>query len=178
MLTHRISTLVLAAGLALSACGGGDEPAPTTATTPAPAATPAPAPAAAPVAYDGEDAEITLSPVGDEMKYAQTEFTVHPGQTVRLIFNNTATSPAMQHNVAILKSRDDVQTVGTAAASAADTDYIAPRTAGKIIAHTPMSAPGETVEVTFTAPAAGDYPYICTYPGHYIMMKGTMHVVP
>lgn len=175
MFTHRISTLILAAGLALSACGGGDEPATTAVTTPAPAATPAPA--TPPPAYKGEDAEVTISSVGEEMKYAETEFTVHPGQTVKLTFTNAATSPAMHHNVVVLKSTDDVQMVGTAAASAADTEYIAPRTASKIIAHTPMSAPGETVEVTFTAPAAGDYPYICTYPGHFIMMKGTMHVV-
>jgi azurin len=31
--------------------------------------------------------------------------------------------------------------------------------------------------VTFTAPAAGDYPYICTFPGHYMTMRGVMHVV-
>lgn len=169
----RIPTFLLAAGLVLSACGGGD------ASTSPPASAPeAAAPEAAPPVYEGEAAEITITPVGDEMKYAQTEFTVHPGQTVTLTFTNTATSPAMQHNVAILKSTDDIQTVGAAGASAADTDYIAPRTASRVIAHTPMSAPGETVEVTFTAPAAGDYPYICTFPGHFTMMKGTMHVVP
>ena len=84
----------------------------------------------------------------------------HAGQTVTLTFNNTATSAAMHHNVAILKSADDVQTVGQAAASAADTDYIAPRTASRVIAHTPMSAPGETVEVTFTAPATASVPHI------------------
>lgn len=173
MLTPRIS--VLAVALALSACGGGD--APPAPAAPAVPATPAPAASTPPPAYEGEDAAITIAPLGEEMKYAETEFTVHAGQTVTLTFTNTATNEAMHHNVAILKSRDDVQTVGTAAASAADTDYIAPRTASKIIAHTPMSAPGETVEVTFTAPAVGDYPYICTYPGHYIMMKGTMHVV-
>ena len=176
MFTHRMSALVLAAGLALSACGGDDAPA--TPATPAPAPAPAAEAPAPPPAYEGEPAEITITPVGDEMKFAETEFTVKPGQTVKLIFNNTATSPAMQHNVAILKSTDDIQTVGTAGASAADTDYIAPRTASRVIAHTPMSAPGETVEVTFTAPAAGDYPYICTFPGHFTMMKGTMHVVP
>ncbi len=177
MFTNRIPALVLAAGLALSACGGGDAPAPTAPVAPAAPAAPAPE-AAAPPAYEGEAAAITIAPVGEEMKYATTEFTVKPGQTVNLTFTNTATSAAMHHNVAILKSTDDVQTVGQAAASAADTDYIAPRTASRVIAHTAMSAPGETHEVTFTAPAAGDYPYICTYPGHFIMMKGTMHVVP
>ncbi len=46
-----------------------------------------------------------------------------------------------------------------------------------ILAHTPMSTPGETVQVTFTAPSEpGTYRYICTYPGHYVMMQGTMTV--
>ena len=177
MSTHLASTLLLGAGLALSACGGGGTDQPTI-DTPAPVAPAAPAASATPPAYEGDAAEITLTPVGNEMKYAETEFTVHPGQTVKLTMNNTATSPAMHHNITVLKSRDDVQMVGTAAASAADTDYISPRTESKIIAHTPMAAPGETHDVTFTAPAAGDYPYICTYPGHFVSMKGTMHVVP
>ncbi|MGH7283704.1 MAG: plastocyanin/azurin family copper-binding protein, partial [Polyangiaceae bacterium] len=29
---------------------------------------------------------------------------------------------------------------------------------------------------TFTAPGPGKYPYICTYPGHYMTMKGTLEV--
>ena len=38
--------------------------------------------------------------------------------------------------------------------------------------------PGESVEVTFTAPdTPGDRPYICTFPGHYVGgMKGTLIV--
>jgi azurin len=41
-----------------------------------------------------------------------------------------------------------------------------------------MSNPGQTVEVTFTAPSAtGDYPFICSFPGHFATMRGTMHVV-
>jgi azurin len=33
-----------------------------------------------------------------------------------------------------------------------------------------------TADVTFTAPAKGTYPYICTFPGHYQTMKGVMTV--
>ena len=183
MRTPRIALLALALGaLPLAACGGGNEPAePTTQTTPAPQAeTPAPAPAPAPEAvpaYDGPPAEITLTPVGEQMEYEQKEFTVHPGQTVHLTFNNTATNPAMHHNVTVLQMNASINAIGQAAMGAASTDYIPQAQADQIIAHTPMSAPGETVEVTFTAPAAGDYPYICTYPGHYMTMQGTMHVV-
>ena len=31
--------------------------------------------------------------------------------------------------------------------------------------------------VEFTAPAEGEYTYVCTFPGHYMMMQGTMRVV-
>lgn len=119
---------------------------------------------------------VTIQPVGNEMRYEQTEFSVRPGQEVRLIFENTATSEAMHHNVVIIEDRESVDRVGNAALEAgAEADYIPEDNA--IIAYTAMAAPGETVEVTFTAPdTEGDYPYICTYPGHYMLMQGTMRV--
>jgi azurin len=174
-----IRTLLLAtAALTLAACGGPDtgvETASTPAAPAAPAAAPAPEPA---VAYDGPPAEVTIAPVGDEMKFEQTEFTVAPGQTVHLTFTNTATSAAMRHNVVVLDPGTDVAQFGQASASASGTDYIPRRLEDSIVAHTAMSGPGETVEVTFTAPTTpGDYVYICSYPGHYTTMKGTMRVV-
>jgi azurin len=48
-----------------------------------------------------------------------------------------------------------------------------------MVAHTPQAKPGETVDITFTAPdTPGAYPYICTTPGHYMMMKGVLTVTP
>lgn len=121
-------------------------------------------------------AQIEIRPVGDEMRFEQTEFTVKPGQQVRLVFVNTATSPAMQHNVVILTDPNAVDRVGTAAMEAGEANEYVP-TDEAILAHTPLAAPGETVEVTFTAPSEpGDYKYICTFPGHYVMMQGTMRV--
>jgi azurin len=116
--------------------------------------------------------------VGEEMRYAVTEFTVAPGQEVHLVMNNTATNPAMRHNVVILNLDADVQAFGTAAATAADTDFIPAAMQDQVIAHTPMSNPGQTVEVTFTAPKEpGEYMYVCTFPGHYIAgMKGKLVV--
>jgi len=163
----------LAALLTLAACGGDEPPA-----TPDPAAPPqtADASAAAPPAFDGPPAEITLTPVGETMAYEQTEFTVQPGQTVRLTFRNTATNATMNHNVVVLAAGADANAVGQAAMEAVATDYIPEAMADQILAHTAMAAPGETVTVEFTAPAAGDYTYICTFPGHFMMMKGVMRV--
>lgn len=118
---------------------------------------------------------ITLTPEGDQMKFAQTEFTVQPGQTVTIVFENTASSPAMQHNVVVLNSADEETTkrVGQAALNAPN--YVPDDPA--VIAATDIAKPGETTEVTFTAPETpGEYTYVCTYPGHYATMQGTMVV--
>ncbi len=175
-----IRTLLLATtAFTLAACGGDDTAVETAAAPPPAAPAPTPTPEPEPVAaFDGPPAEVTIAPLGDEMKFEQTEFTVAPGQTVTLTFTNTATSAAMRHNVVVLDPGTDVAQFGQAAASAAGTDYIPRRMEDAIVAHTAMSGPGETVEVTFSAPTTpGDYVYICSYPGHYMTMKGTMRVV-
>ena len=46
------------------------------------------------------------------------------------------------------------------------------------LAKTALAGPGETVQVTFTVPSTpGDYPYLCTFAGHYQAgMKGALTV--
>lgn len=117
--------------------------------------------------------EILIEPVGDELKFKQTEFTVAPGETVRLIFKNTAT--VMPHNVVVLNTASPtvVNRVGMAAIT--DPDYVPDDPA--ILAYTKVAQPGEVVEVTFKAPDnPGRYRYVCTFPGHYSLMQGTMVV--
>jgi len=148
--TLRFSFVV--AALVLIGCGGGSSSTP-------------------------EPIEVRLTPVGNEMRYEQTEFTVSPGQTVTIIFENTATSEAMQHNVVVLNSNDDAvaQRVGMAGLAAAATGYVPEDEA--ILANTEMAKPGETTQVTFTAPTEpGTYRYICTFPGHFTLMQGNMIV--
>lgn len=179
-MTYRLPFLALAFCLVfLAACGGDgsttSEPTAIQEPDEAPATTaPADEPA---VNFDGPAFEMTMTPVGNQMLFEQTEFTVQPGQTVRITFENTATTPAMTHNVVFLRTRDDIDPVGQAALTAADNEYIPASEMDRILAHTPLAEPGETVTVEFTAPSTpGDYPYICTFPGHYMMMQGTMTV--
>ena len=35
-----------------------------------------------------------------------------------------------------------------------------------------MIGGGQTTSITFTAPAAGTYDFICSFPGHSGLMKG------
>ena len=124
------------------------------------------------------DQTITIQPQGNQMKFKQTEFTVAPGQTIELVFENTATSPSMQHNVLFINSTEDAvfERVGEAGMSAGSrNDYVPEDDA--VIAHTPIAPPGETVSVTFTVPEeTGEYGYLCTFPGHWATMQGTMYV--
>jgi azurin len=118
---------------------------------------------------------IRITPAGNEMRFRETAIAATAGETLRVVFENTATSPAMSHNVLFVADRESIHPVGRAAMGAADRDYIPDHPA--VIASTPMAAPGETVEVTFTVPAEpGEYPYICTYPGHYLVMQGVLFV--
>lgn len=113
------------------------------------------------------------------MRYQETEFTVPADAEVTIVFDNTATSPSMQHNVVVLNTEpsDEVfQRIGQEGAKAGSTEQYVPDDPA-ILAATDIAKPGETVEVTFTTPSEpGDYGYVCTYPGHWATMQGTMHV--
>ena len=55
--------------------------------------------------------------------------------------------------------------------------YIPEAAKPDIIANTKLVQPNQSETIEFTAPAdAGDYPYICTFPGHWMLMRGVMHV--
>jgi azurin len=126
------------------------------------------------------DRTVTLHPKGNQMKFKETDFTVAPGETIKLVFENTATSPSMQHNVVVLDTNEDAafRRVGEAGMTAGSTnDYVPEDDA--VLAHTPIAAPGKTVSVTFTVPeTTGEYGYLCTFPGHWATMQGTMYVEP
>jgi azurin len=122
-------------------------------------------------------AEINIASVGETMAYDQTAFTVKTGQTVHVVLTNHATSQAMKHNWVLLNpgKEDEVATAGMTAGE--KSDYV-PSGDANVLAHTSLSQPGGQVEVTFTAPPPGAYPFICTYPAHYKTMHGTLTVTP
>ncbi len=47
----------------------------------------------------------------------------------------------------------------------------------EIIMHTNLIQPGNSGVMVFTLPAeAGEYPYLCTVPGHSFLMNGILKV--
>jgi azurin len=142
----------------------------------APKKAPATATKAAP-AGGGRTIEITAS---DTMKYDVTTITAKPGEKLHVVLKAIGSMPkmVMGHNFVLLKSGVSAQDVSNAAFNARDTDFIPAEMKDKILAHTGLAGGGETVDVSFTAPAKpGNYDYLCTFPGHFATgMKGTLTV--
>lgn len=121
------------------------------------------------------DAELVVVAVKNAMRYATVRVQAPEGATVRLVMDNSLTSsPAMVHNVVVLSDAGAVDRVGQAAARAPDNipDDDA------ILFYTPLTGPGERTAVVFTMPPAGEYPFICTWPGHYATMQGVLVSTP
>jgi azurin len=119
-----------------------------------------------------------MKTIQNEMKYDLSEFVVKAGETVTLVFEN---NDFMQHNLLIL-AEGSLEKVGKAAdeiaqdPSAADSSYI-PKMP-EVLQATKLVNPNEKVTLTFTAPdTPGEYPYVCTFPGHWRIMQGIMKVV-
>ena len=145
---------------------------------PAAAATTAPAPAAgAPAAAI---AEITIKPdLANPLAYDTKEFKVKAGQKVKLTFNNTHPAVPQPHNIVIAKPGSKDKLLGLAMAMAAAPDGMAKGfipESPDILFHTKLLQPNTSETLEFTAPAAGEYPYLCTFPGHGIIMNGMMKV--
>ena len=128
-------------------------------------------------AGSAQAAEIAIEGT-DQMTYNMTAFTVKSGETVKLTLKHVGSLPkaVMGHNVVVLAAGEDVDAFTTAAAQAFDTEYFPVAYEDKVLAKTKLLGPGESETVEFTAPAPGTYTYVCTFPGHNIMMRGIMTV--
>ncbi|HEY0872137.1 MAG TPA: plastocyanin/azurin family copper-binding protein [Vicinamibacterales bacterium] len=117
---------------------------------------------------------------GDDMKFSVTKIVAKPGERLRIVLTSRGTMPkiAMAHNVVVLAKGTDADAFVNASAVARTTDYIAPSMKSKVIAATKLAGNGETVEVTFDVPkAAGNYDFVCSFPGHYLGgMRGVLTV--
>jgi azurin len=132
-----------------------------------------------PAQLTGTPFEVAIGIDADKMAYTLPEFTAKPNQYVRITLKNTAD---VQHNVVVLRpgttEKVGLQVEGMAKVHDAEERSYLPPTPD-ILYWMTLIAPGEVGVLEFAAPnQAGDYPYICTFPGHWQTMKGIMHVKP
>lgn len=107
----------------------------------------------------------------DQMKFDRSEIRVKAGEKIKLTLNHTGKLPktAMGHNFVLLEKGVDMADFAMKAMNAKDNEYIP---AKGVIAHTKLIGGGESTTIEFTAPAKGTYEFMCSFPGHYAMMKG------
>ena len=109
------------------------------------------------------------------MMYDVKELAVKSGKKVKLTFANPDFMP---HNILLVNpgKADEVATQAMAlGAKGFETGFIPANT--NILWHSKLLDNGKEEVIEFTAPAKpGDYPYICSFPGHYLIMRGVLKV--
>jgi azurin len=140
------------------------------------AAAPAATQAAAPAQATGKvDQEVQIGTDGDNLYFNKKEITAKAGSTIRIVFkNNASEASGLSHNFVITKPGTKDQVANDSMQAGEDKNWVAE--GPNVIAHTKLVKPGSTESITFTLPAAGEYNYLCTYPGHGSTMSGVLKV--
>jgi len=101
----------------------------------------------------GADTTITIRASGSTLEFSPMHVSAKAGTRLRIRFVNDGTLP---HNLVVPKSDDDIDALVLAAYKAGDTNYVPMELKDKLIGWTTLASPGESVEVTFVVPAAGE----------------------
>jgi uncharacterized cupredoxin-like copper-binding protein len=119
-----------------------------------------------------EDEPIEMKAIAG-LRFDPPRFQVKPGAKVQVRVENT---DDMAHNFVIVApgARMEVVNAAMTLPITPEQTFIPP--GDKILFHTPVLIPGKSALLEFTAPAEGVYPFICTYPGHGMVMFGAMYV--
>lgn len=122
----------------------------------------------------GADTTITIRASGSTLEFTPTRVSARAGTRLRIRFVNDGTLP---HNLVVPRSDDDIDALVLAAYKAGDTNYVPMELKEKLIGWTTLASPGESVEVSFVVPPAGEYTYVCLFPGHSNSMLGTLRAL-
>lgn len=139
-----------------------------------------PAPtASAPTAPVEEVTKLLLGVTPMVMKFDKAVLEVKAGAKVMLLFKNEACP--LLHNFLLIKPGSTAKIGALADAMAVDVNGVKkhyfPDSPDILVKGSKLVNIRETDLIEFTAPTEpGDYPYICTYPGHWRLMQGVLKV--
>ncbi|MCA9084001.1 MAG: HEAT repeat domain-containing protein, partial [Planctomycetaceae bacterium] len=143
-----------------------------------------PKPSAAEKVFDAQPnlTTVRISCVPERMLFTVQQFAVTTGQPVKIVFMNP---DANDHNLVITKPGAMAE-VGMAAnlmardPKNANSDFIPSDKQHLILHASPMIGPTRKSQISvlrFDAPTEpGIYPFVCTFPGHWVVMNGVMVV--
>lgn len=136
--------------------------------------------ASALLAFGNNHTEVTITG-NDTMQFDIKSFNASKGTDFKLTFKNVGKLPkiAMGHNLVILKKGVSAIKFGqkVLAAGGNANNALPESVMNDVLAHTKLLGPGETEVINFKVPMeTGSYQYVCTFPGHFAMMRGVMEV--
>jgi putative membrane-bound dehydrogenase-like protein len=120
---------------------------------------------------------ITLGVINGQMKFSQATITARPGQRVELTLTNTDDMP---HNIVIFRrgsmAQYEKELFGSLNEPNAQLRGFVPDSPN-VLAASRLLNPGESTVVTFDAPTEpGEYPFVCSFPGHWATMRGVLRI--
>lgn len=121
---------------------------------------------------------IRIKTVEEEMRYDTPYFAVEAGRTVQIVLQN---EDLMPHNL-VITNPDKLQEVALLGATLPKGEGSAPKQyvpdSPDVLQATDLVPARQTARLTFDAPKqVGEYPFVCTFPRHWMRMYGVMVVV-
>lgn len=121
---------------------------------------------------------VVVQTMREQVLFDLRYFAVQAGKPVQIVVDNV---DAMPHNFVVTApgALQEVSLAGAALPAPADPKALAyVPDSPKVLHATILVQPGESLTQVFDAPKEpGEYPFVCTFPGHSSRMYGTMLVV-
>ncbi|MCC6277586.1 MAG: auracyanin [Oligoflexia bacterium] len=113
---------------------------------------------------------LVIGVLGETMAFDKTTLVAKAGAEITLTFKNTST--VLKHNWVLTQPGKENE-VGMQGIKAGEAKQFIPDNPA-VLAYTKLVDVKAEDTITFKAPPAGEYPYICTNAGHHTVMKGIL----
>lgn len=120
--------------------------------------------------------ELEIATDGDELRFVPRRLTCRSRSRVRLSLHHAGEIINDVHNWVLLRPGMKNRFVDDADREPDETLIVPPGDEYLVLAATPLCGRGQTVVAEFTAPSAGEYPFVCSIPGHGATMAGVLIV--
>jgi azurin len=119
--------------------------------------------------------EVVIGCDADLLAYDVKEISVPAGASIQITFRNDAPTSQVYHNLLVVMPGTAMDVARRGVEVGYDVGWVPD--IPEVLAATRLLKPGEEDTITFVAPLEpGDYPYICTVPGHCPAMSGVLRV--
>ena len=120
--------------------------------------------------------ELEIACAGDQLAFSPSDLTAPANVQISLTFENVSTY--FSHNWLLVNGGEAAvtQVIGASVRGGVANHFL-PKDMSNVIAYTQLIPSGATATVTFDAPPAGEYTFLCTFPGHCLAgMRGTLTI--